>query len=131
MALEQVFECPRTLAKLRSGALGEVIEGFCRWLLGHGFSRWTVRTHLSNLSHFGAYLAQRGASPPAVISAEDIDGFFIRYPSKCRTRGRGQKHVRRVHQSVSRFVAYLGEAKLFDPLPRQETYQSLLDGWGE
>ena len=72
-----------------------------------------------------------GRFAPAVISAEDIDGFFIRYPSKCRTRGRGQKHVRRVHQSVSRFVAYLGEAKLFDPLPRQETYQSLLDGWGE
>lgn len=129
MALEQVFECPRTLAKLRNGALGEVIEGFCRWLLGHGFSRWTVRTHLSNLSHFGAYLAQRGASPSAVINAEDVDGFFIRYPSKCRTRGRGQKHVRRVRQSVSRFVAYLGEAKLFDSLPRQETYQALLDAY--
>jgi len=48
MALEQVFECPRTLRRLRSGPLGKLLEGFCCWLLEHGFSRWTIRKHLFN-----------------------------------------------------------------------------------
>ena len=38
MALELVFERPRTLKKLRSGPLGELLEGFCDWLLEHGFA---------------------------------------------------------------------------------------------
>ncbi len=29
MALEQVFEYPRTLRRLRSGPLGKLLEGFC------------------------------------------------------------------------------------------------------
>ena len=33
MALEQVFSCPRTLAKLRANPLGRILEGFCLWLL--------------------------------------------------------------------------------------------------
>ena len=42
MALEQAFECPATLAKLRSGPLGTLLEGYCDWLLEQGFSRKTV-----------------------------------------------------------------------------------------
>ena len=34
MALEQIFECPRTLKRLHSGPLGNLLEGFCNWL-GH------------------------------------------------------------------------------------------------
>jgi hypothetical protein len=29
MALEQVFECPRTLRRLRSDPIGKLLEGFC------------------------------------------------------------------------------------------------------
>ena len=39
MALEQVFECPSTLKKLRSDPLGEILDGFCKWLLQKRFSR--------------------------------------------------------------------------------------------
>jgi len=39
MALEQVFECPRTLRRLRSDPIGKLLEGFCNWLLEHGFSQ--------------------------------------------------------------------------------------------
>jgi len=33
MGLEQVFSCPSTVEKLRSGALGNLVDGFCGWLL--------------------------------------------------------------------------------------------------
>ena len=56
MALEQNFECPRTLSRLRSGPLGKFLEGFCNWLLEHGFSRWTIRMHLGNVSHLNEHL---------------------------------------------------------------------------
>lgn len=131
MALEQVFKCPRTLGKLRAGVLGELIERFCSWLLMHGFSRQAVRRHLSNVSHFDAYLAGRSASPREVISSEDVAGFFTTYPSKFRACGRGQTHIRRVRYSVSRFVECLTEAERFESLRQREVYQALLDAYTE
>ena len=46
MALEQVFSCPRTLARLRANPLGRLLEEFCRWLLDDGFTRGCIRKHL-------------------------------------------------------------------------------------
>ena len=45
MALEQIFSCPKTLARLQNGPLGGLLEGFCLWLMNCGFSRWTIRVH--------------------------------------------------------------------------------------
>ena len=56
MALERVFEYPRTLRRLRSGPIGKLLEGFCSWLLEHGFRRGTIRKHLFNVSHLNEYL---------------------------------------------------------------------------
>jgi len=56
MALERVFDYPRTLRRLRSGPIGKLLEGFCNWLLEHGFSRGTVRKHLFNVSHLNEHL---------------------------------------------------------------------------
>jgi hypothetical protein len=43
MALELAFTSPCTVKKLRSGPLGELLDGFCDWLLEHGLLE-TVRT---------------------------------------------------------------------------------------
>lgn len=123
MALEQVFECPRTLEKLRAGVLGELVERFCRWLLAHGFSRQAIRRHLSNVTHFDAYLAGRSASPRKSISSEDVAGFFA--------LGRGQAHIRRVRYSVNRFVECLTEAERFASSRQREVYQTLLGAYME
>ena len=56
MTLELVLKRPSTLAKLRSAPLGKLLDGFCKWLLNHGFSRWTVQFHLGNLSQLNAHL---------------------------------------------------------------------------
>ncbi len=62
MALELVFECPRTLNKVRSGPLGKLLDEFCDWLLERGFARYTVRLYLSNASHLNGYLGARNGA---------------------------------------------------------------------
>jgi integrase/recombinase XerD len=131
MALEQVFECARTLGKLRTGPLGELLEGFCQWLLDRRYSRWSVRKILGNLSHLNAHLG--GISTPrcARMTADDIAGFFKVYPSRCRHRGPLEGHLRRVRFSVHRFIAYLREQGRFDSCESPPLYQPLRDAYIE
>jgi site-specific recombinase XerD len=131
MRLEQVFLCPETLNKLRSGPLGMFLDGFCAWLLEHGFSRWTTRKHLSNVSHFKQHLDQRRVAPGQILSPGDVDGFFKEYPSRCRQREPLETHLKRVRHSLSRFVEYLGEKGLFDPSPQSEIFDPLLAAYIE
>jgi len=129
MALEEVFECPRTLRGLHGGPLGKLLEGFCNWLLEHGFSRWTIRTHLCNVSHLNEHLGGPRSGVRQGISSRDVDGFFKAYPLRCRNRGALEKYLRRVRYSVNLFLDYLRESGLMDSLLRQEIYQSLLDSY--
>jgi hypothetical protein len=129
MALEQVFECPATLKKLRSDPLGTLLDCFCKWLLGSGFSRSAVRTHLSNLSHLNEHLGSPKAPMRQSVTAGDLEGFFEAYPSRCRNRGPLEKHLRRVWHSVSRFVEYLRQEGRFVALPAAAVYQPLLDAY--
>ena len=73
MALEQVFSCPRTLAKLRDNPLGGLLEGFCRWLLDGGFTRGCVRKHLCYASHLNQYLGCATDPPREKLSAQDVE----------------------------------------------------------
>jgi len=127
MALEQIFECPRTLRRLHSGPLGNLLEGFCNWLLEHGFSRWTIRKHLFNVSHLNKHLSGLKGGICESLGSRDIAGFFKAYPLLCRRRGVLEGHVRRVRYSVNRFLDYLRDSGLFDPSSGQEIYQPLLD----
>ena len=43
MGLERVFEGLQTLRDLREAPLGLLLEEFCDWLLGRGFSHSVVR----------------------------------------------------------------------------------------
>lgn len=129
MALEQIFECPRTLGSLRIGPLGKLLEGFCSWLLEHGFSRWTIRKHLFNVSHLNEPLGGPRSGFRESLSSRDVAGFFKAYPLLCRRRGALEGHVRRVRYSINRFLDYLRDSGLFDPSSGQEIYQPLLDAY--
>jgi len=112
MALEQVFECPRTLRRLRSGPLGKLLEGFCNWLLEHGFSRWMIRKHLSNLSHLNEHLGGLRREVLDSISSRDVEGFFKAYPLRFLRPETLEGHVRRVRYSINRLgAALLGRPK--------------------
>lgn len=131
MGLEQVFSCPSTVERLRSGALGNLVDGFCGWLLVGGFRLRTIRTHLANISHLGEHLGRRGVSAYPTISSQVVDDFLESYPSWGRHRGSGKGHPRRVQHSVRRFVEYLRDSGLFDSVPQCEMYQPLLDDYLE
>jgi integrase/recombinase XerD len=129
MTLEQVFESPATLAALRSGPLGTLLEGFCKSLLERGFSRWSVRTHLSNLSHLNAHFRSRRARMRETLTAKEVGAFFEDYASRCRNRGPLAEHLRRVRYSVNRFTEYLRQEGRFVVPPPRAIYQPLLDAY--
>ncbi|ALC16220.1 site-specific recombinase XerD [Desulfuromonas soudanensis] len=131
MELEQAFSCPGTLKKLRSGPLGTLLDGFCTWLMEHGFRQGTIRKHLSNVSHFNQHLGRQGVVPGQILCPKDVDGFFEAYPARCRHRGPLEGHLKRVRHSLSRFVEYLGEQGFFNPLPQSEIFAPLLDAYLE
>jgi integrase/recombinase XerD len=127
MALEKVFECPRTLRRLHNDPLGKLLEGFCNWLLEHGFSRSTIRKHLFRLSHLNRHLGDPECGIRESITTRDVKASFKAYSLQCQKTGAREKHIRRVGYSVNRFLHYLRESGLFDLLPHQEIYQPLLD----
>ncbi len=129
MTMEQVWECPMTLARLRSGPLGTLLEGFCDWLLEQGFSRGAVRNHLSHLSHLNEHLRRRENSQAQIVRPEDLDEFFQAYPSRSRHRGSREEHVRRVRWSVNRFIQYVKRQDRFVDSAPQPIYASLRDAY--
>lgn len=129
MAMEFVFECPRTLNKLRSGPLGKLLEGFCDWLLEHGFTRSTIRNHLSNVNHLNQHLDTRSDAGWQTLSSQDVNSFFKEFSLRARNRGPLDQHLSRVKFSISRFIEYLRASGLFEPLASTPIYQPLRDAY--
>jgi len=129
MALEQIFSCPKTLARLQNGPLGGLLEGFCLWLMNCGFSRWTIRAHLSCVSHFDRYLGTVEDTPRESVTAQDVEGFFRAYPLQCRNRGPLAKHLRYIHGAIHRFIDYLRQKGVFEQSAPSPLYLPLLDAY--
>jgi integrase/recombinase XerD len=129
MALEQVFKCLRTARRLTGAPLGKFFDGFCSWLLEQGFSRSTIRKHLFCLSHLNEHLGGPGCAIRERISTTDIKASFKAYSLQCQKSGAREKHVHRVGHSVNRFLHYLCDSGLVDPLPQQEIYRPLLGAY--
>jgi site-specific recombinase XerD len=129
MAMELVFECPATLKKLRSGPLGKLPDGFCDWLLEHGFTRQTVRTHLSNINHLNQHLGARNGAGSKALSSQTVREFLRHYPLRARNRGPLNQHLARVQSSVNRFIKYLRSSGLFEPSANTPIYRPLRDGY--
>jgi integrase/recombinase XerD len=129
MALEQVFKSSLTLNKLRSGPLGELMDGFCDVLREDGFSRGTVRRHLSNVAHLNAYLGTRENVDGQTLCAQTVTDFFRDYPARARNRGPLNKHVAGIKSSVNRLVNHLRFINRFEPHVKSAVYQLLLEAY--
>jgi hypothetical protein len=127
MALEQAFKCSLTLNKLRGGPLGGLMDEFCDALLEDGFTRSTVRRHLSNVAHLNAYLGARKTIDGPVLCAQTVSDFLKDYPVRARNRGALKKHVAGVKTSVYRLVDYLHLLNRFEPHVKSAVYQPLLE----
>ena len=129
MALEQVFKCSLSINKLRGGPLGELMDGFCDDLLEDGFSRSTVRKHLSNVAHLNAYIGARKNIDGSVLCAKTVSEFFRGYSVRARNRGPLNKHVAGIKASVNRLVNYLRLLNRFEPRVKSAVYQPLLEAY--
>jgi site-specific recombinase XerD len=131
MALEQVFTCSLTLNRLRGGPLGELMDGFCDALQEDGFSRSTIRKHLSNVAHLNAYIGTGRNIGGQVLCAQTISEFFKDYAARARNRGPLNRHIAGVKGSVNRLVDYLRLLNHFEPLVEPAIYQPLLEAYLE
>lgn len=129
MALEQVFKCPLIISKLRDGPLGGHMEGFCDFLREGGFSRSTIRRHLSNISHLNAYIGTRNQVDGQMLSAQTVREFLRDYRSRARNRGPLDRHIACVMASVNRLVDYLRTSGCFETLVETVIYQPLLEAY--
>jgi len=129
MGLERVFEAPWTLQRLRSKPLGMLLEDFCDWLLDQGFEWHGVRRHLGNVSHLNAWLSEDDSRCMGRLSRREVEDFLEAYPGRCRNRGPVEEHLGRVRYSVNRFVGFLHQRGLFDPLVPAPVYQPFLEGY--
>lgn len=131
MALERVFDCPRTIGRFRSGPLGAIMDGFCADLLSQGFSRHRVRGHIGKLAHLNAYLGTRQMDGWP-LSAEQIADFFRDYPAVARNRGPLALHLADVRYAINRLIAYLRPRGGYEDLADTKPYDQLLEayrGW--
>jgi integrase/recombinase XerD len=130
MALEQVFKSRITLDRLQRKPLGEFTDGFCCWLLEHGFSSTTIRQHLFRLSHVNEYLGTKYGIGQS-IEIRELYAFLEVYSSQCLKKGMLVEHVRPFGHSVNRFLHYLRASGLVAPSAQTEIYRPLLDAYLE
>ncbi len=124
MALEQVFDCPRTIGRFRGGPLGGVMDGFCVDLMDHGFSRHTVRKHVGIVAHLNVYLNAQKAD--SALQAADVAAFYEDYPKVARHRGSLAAHMAEVRHAINRLIAYLGPRGLYEESRAAATFEPLL-----
>jgi site-specific recombinase XerD len=115
MALEQVFVDPSTLRRFREGPLASELDGFCEWLSKRGFAHFTIRRHISNVSHFSRYLEQKKLTDPASFNSGHVRRFITEHLPHYKHRRSGAKHYHRVAFSIHRFIEYLNEDGQADP----------------
>ncbi len=129
MALELFFVCSRKLGKLQSGPLRKLQVGYGDWLLKCGFSRCTIRGHISNVALLNDYLVALKRADLQTLSAEDVNGFLSEYSIRVQSRGLSDSHFRQVQHSTNRFVQYLLEVHFFDFSPESTIFQPLLNSY--
>lgn len=103
MCLEQVYQGAAIREKLRSGPLGWLIDGFCRWLLERGAARRTVQEHVSRV----AVLSRGCKSQEAALREGEARSLLavLKAPSD---KAGSERQRRRCRSTVHRFIQYLG-----------------------
>jgi len=103
------------------------MDGFCDALLEDGFSRSTVRRHLSNVNHLNAYIGARKNIDGQELCSQTVSDFLKDYPVRARNRGSLNTYVAGIKISVYRLVDYLHLLNRFEPHVKSAVYQPLLE----
>ena len=127
MSLERVYRSAIALRRLRGGPLGGVLDGFCQWLLGHGYSHNSIRGHVGRMHWLSGYLARHGVVDSAKITWDQLGLFLCHYlPRRCTPTD--QTARRSIARAVRRLREYLVLAGVIcEPPAIRPAYQALLD----
>jgi site-specific recombinase XerD len=131
MVSEQLFKFSATVGKIKGSTLEKYAEGFCCWLLVHGFSRHTINSHFFQLTRFSRHLDSKKTSARHEISISEIKASFEGYSRQCRKIGSSDTDIRRAGYSINRFLQYFHESGHTDLLQEQDIYQPVLDAYIE
>jgi hypothetical protein len=105
--LENYFEKPFVLDRLRSGPSGPYIDGFAQLLDRQGYSWWTAQGFLRAAAHLGQF-AQAHGIPLDSIGRSVLEDFRLHRPScRCPRSNGGTKET--VVRGAKLFVAHLSE----------------------
>ncbi|MHC4183570.1 MAG: site-specific integrase [Planctomycetota bacterium] len=130
MMQESIFSCSRTLEKFRKEPLGRLQEGFCRWLIDQGYTRYTIRKHLFCIFHLNDYLANQGLSDYSHLTQRHIRAFLTGHFGRSKGGKKEQARHLRVTFSINRFTKYLKECRFVKDFSLCQTSPSpLLDGY--
>jgi len=129
MALEVVFRRAYEQKKLRRNPFYVLLDGYCRWMLDHGFVRTSITIRIQHLRFLTDYLIHIGVKGPAELRWEHIERFHTKWEPRYRgPEGGRSAQGRRIGFTVNGFVRYLtGRGLLSPPPPVPLPYQVLLD----
>ncbi len=127
MVLEDFWRRPATLAQLRLPPLGPLMDGFCEWLGRQGFSRFTLRRRLWQVSHFNEYLRRQGVTDARGVETSHGERFIHNHLRRCRCPERHGRRHDGAQSSVRSIIEYLLEQGLLAcPSLPSPPYQELL-----
>jgi len=129
MVSEQLFKFSAIVEKLKGGPLDKFAEGFCCWLLDHGFKRHTISSHFYRLIRFGKYLDSNNTDIHNGISIKEVKTLFKGHSHHCLKTGSSDTDIRRAGYSINRFIQYLRESGHPDLLQEQDIYKPVLDAY--
>jgi len=127
---ESIFGYSRTLEKFRKEPLGSLHEGFCRWLIDQGYTRYTIRKHLFCIFYLNDCLANQGLSNYSHLTQRHIHTFITENFARAKGSKKEQDRHLRATFSINRFTKYLKECRLVKDFSLCQTAPSpLLDGY--
>ena len=111
--LENYFDSPVTLERLRSGLAGPFIEDFAEGLRRAGYSRSTIRGHLGASAHLGHWAQEKGLTGTDLN--EEVGRIFWRHLSNCKCPCHPGKYRNQAVASVRLFLSHLRQTAIIPP----------------
>lgn len=126
MVLEDLLRRSRELTRYRRPPLGLELDGFCQWLHEQGYSRWVIRSHLSNVSQFNQSLRYLGIKDCGEVQKRHADRFIGQH-----LRKRGRVSSRHTAPAVRCLMKYLSSRGVLISTAESPPYEGVLDEYVE
>ena len=129
MSLKKLFVDTRALKRCSQGPLFPHLDYFTDWLEEAGFAYSSIKAHVTRIVHWSGYLGEQGLKDVSTMTAEHITEFMENHLPNCNCRRLGSFRTKETRSSLHRFLGYLKEKGLADPLGREESILQEYGNW--